>query len=148
MGYADAAELAGELNVLLEAERAGARVAARIVAESTDAELKALARVVHADEVKWCRALFGALVDLQAEPSLKVGDFFDKAMAIEGVEARLAFVNRGQGWVVRKLRGLVPRVRDNALHDVLREMLRAHEVNIASANEALARRAAPANPRP
>jgi hypothetical protein len=33
MGFADAAELAPELNILLEAERAGARVAARIAAD-------------------------------------------------------------------------------------------------------------------
>ncbi len=148
MGFAPAAELVAELNVLLEAERAGARVAARIAADAPDRELKALAKVIHADEVRWCRALFGALGDLKAEPSTKVGDFFDKAMAIDGVEARLAFVNRGQGWVVRKLRTLVPRIRDPALHDVLGEMLRAHEVNIASANEALERRAAPAGSPP
>jgi nitronate monooxygenase len=143
MGFADAAELTTELNILLEAERAGARVAARIVADAPDAELKTLAKVIHADEVKWCRALFGALTDLKAAPSTKVGAFFDSAMAIDGVEARLAFVNRGQGWVVRKLRTLVPRTRDPALHGVLSEMLRAHELNIASANEALTRRAAP-----
>lgn len=148
MGFVPAAELAAELNVLLEAERAGARVAARIAADAPDAELKALAKVIHADEVKWCRALFGALGDLKAKPSPKVGDFFDKAMAIDGVEARLAFVNRGQGWVVRKLRALVPRIRDAALHEVLGEMLRAHEVNIASANEALERRAGPASSPP
>jgi nitronate monooxygenase len=143
MGFADAAELASELNILLEAERAGARVAARIAADAPDAELKALARVIHADEVKWCRALFRALTELTVEPSKNVGAFYENAMAIEGIEARLAFVNRGQGWVVRKLRALVPRIRDAALHGVLAEMLRAHEVNIASANEALARRAAP-----
>lgn len=143
MGFADPAELLAELNILLEAERAGARVAARIAADAPDAELKALAKVIHADEVRWCRALFDALTELKAEPSTKVGAFYDNAMAIEGVEARLAFVNRGQGWVVRKLRALVPRIRDPALHGVLGEMLRAHEVNIASANEALERRAAP-----
>ena len=143
MGFADAAELTAELNILLEAERAGARVAARIAADASDAGLKALARVIHADEVKWCRALFGALSDLKAEPSKTVGDFYDNAMAIEGVEARLAFVNRGQGWVVRRLRALVPRLRDARLHGVLGEMLRAHELNIASANQALARRVPP-----
>jgi nitronate monooxygenase len=143
MGFADEAELVAELNILLEAERAGARVAARIAADAPDAELKALAKVIHADEVRWCRALFGALSDLKADPSKKVGAFYHKAMAIEGVEARLAFVNRGQIWVVRKLRALVPRVRDPALHDVLGEMLRAHEENIASANQTLARRIPP-----
>ena len=101
--------------------------------------------MIHADEVKWCRALFGALVDLQAEPSLKVGDFYDKAMAIEGVEARLAFVNRGQGWVVRKLRALVPRVRDTALHGVLGRDAAGARGEHRQREQALARRAAPAD---
>ena len=137
MGFADSAELAQTLNTLLEAERAGAQVAASLVAEAPDAEFKALAKVIHADEVRWCRALLRALSALQAQPSDKVGDFYGKAMAIPGIEARLAFVNRGQGWVVRKLRELLPRVRDDALHRTLLEMLAAHERNIESAHQAL-----------
>jgi hypothetical protein len=38
-------------------------------------------------------------------------------------------------WVVRKLRELLPRVRDNSLHADLSEMLRSHEANIALATE-------------
>jgi len=148
MGYAPADELAAELNILLEAERAGAWVAARMVAESRDPEMKALAQVIHADEVRWCKALFQALNGLGATPSAQVGDFYEKAMAIADLEARLAFVNRGQGWVVRKLRGLVPRVRDAALHDTLQQMLLAHERNIGSAAAALERRSAAMPPRP
>ena len=41
------------------------------------------------------------------------------------------------GWVVRKLRELLPRVRDDALHRTLLEMLAAHERNIESAEQAL-----------
>ncbi|MBL8556192.1 MAG: nitronate monooxygenase [Phenylobacterium sp.] len=144
MGFAPVDELVAELNVLLEAERAGARVAARIATETDDPELKALARVIHADEVRWCKALFQALLALGAEPSTRVGDFYGNAMAIAGVEARLAFVNRGQGWVARKLRTLGPRVRDAGLHATLREMLDAHVRNIDEANAALAARSASA----
>ena len=121
--FAERDELVGELNTLLEAERAGARVAARLVADAAEPDLRDLARVIHADEVRWCRELFAALVGLQAEPSLKVGGFYENAMAIKDVKARLAFVNRGQGWVVRKLRELLPRVRDDGLHATLRQML-------------------------
>lgn len=141
MGFAEPAELVATLNVLLEAERAGAQVAASLVAEAPDAEFKALAKMIRADEVRWCRALLGALSALDAQPSDKVGDFYGKAMAIPGLEARLAFVNRGQAWVVRKLRELLPRVRDDSLHKTLLEMLAAHERNIESAEQALTRRA-------
>lgn len=141
MGFAERDELIAELNVLLEAERAGARVGARLVDQAKpDAEYVALSEVIHDDEVKWCGVLFAALKDLGATPSETVGDFYEKTMAIEGFEDRIAFVNRGQGWVVRKLEKLLPRIRDDKLHAVLREMLDAHVINIASANDALARR--------
>ena len=60
-----------------------------------------------------------------------------KALAIEGLPERMAFLNRGQGWVVKKLREMLPKVRDDALHRDLAEMLQSHEVNIAGTNEAL-----------
>jgi nitronate monooxygenase len=138
-----AAELAEELNILLEAERAGARVGAKLTAEAPDAGFKALARVIHADEIRWCKVLFHALTELGAEPSDKVGDFYQAAMAIEGPEARLAFVNRGQGWVAKKLRTLVPRIQNPALRAELAEMLDAHVRNIDEANRALEARGAP-----
>ena len=51
-------------------------------------------------------------------------------MAISDVAERLAFLNRGQGWVVRKLERLLPRVRDDALHADLAAMLKSHQDNI------------------
>jgi Domain of unknown function (DUF6306) len=48
---------------------------------------------------------------------------------------RPAQSNPGQGWVVRKLRELLPRVHDNSLHADLSDMLRSHEANIALAAE-------------
>ena len=73
------------------------------------------------------------------EPSSKVGAFYDKAMAIADLGERITFLNRGQGWVVRKLREMLPRVRDNQLHTDLTEMLQSHEANIALATEVLDR---------
>ena len=53
-----------------------------------------------------------------------------KAMTIADPIERLVFLNRGQAWVVRKLEALLPRVRDDALHAALREMLDSHVENI------------------
>ena len=53
-----------ELTTLLEAERAGARVGASLIDEAPDAEYEALAKLIQADEVKWAKALFEALVEL------------------------------------------------------------------------------------
>ncbi len=138
---ADAAlDLAGELNTLLEAERAGARVGLALVAEAKTkaASWQDLAKVIHDDEVHWARALFEAVKALGAAPSDNVGDFYERAMAIEGFEARLAFVNRGQGWVARKLREILPGVTDADLRATLQAMLDAHVVNIDTTNAALA----------
>ena len=65
---------------------------------------------------------------------MKVGALYDKAMAIADLSERVAFLNRGQGWVVRKLREILPRVRDDRLHADFAEMLQSHEANIAPAN--------------
>jgi nitronate monooxygenase len=131
-------DLIVELNSLLEAERAGARVGASLVADAGSEAFVALAKTIQADEVKWARALFEAVAALGARPSDSVGDFAEKALAISSFEDRLAFTNRGQGWVVRKLRELVPRVGGGELHDMLQRMLDAHVENIAAANDALA----------
>jgi hypothetical protein len=66
-----------------------------------------------------------------------VGDFYGKAMAIQGLEARIAFTNRGQAWVARKLRELLPRIEETKIAETLQAMLDAHVVNIEVANAAL-----------
>jgi nitronate monooxygenase len=93
-------------------------------------------RTIQRDEARWCGMLLGHIKALGAEPSAKVGAFYGKAMAIADLTERITFLNRGQGWVVRKLREMLPRVRNDQLHADLSEMLRSHEANIALANEA------------
>src|ERR1700737_3442969 len=94
-----------------------------------------LMRAIEKDEARWCAMLAGHLRMLGQPPSSMLGAFYEKAVAISDLGERIAFLNRGQGWVVRKLRELLPRVRDNSLHSDLSEMLRSHEANIALAAE-------------
>ncbi|TCO83672.1 nitronate monooxygenase [Plasticicumulans lactativorans] len=122
--------LLARLDELLEAERAGARVALRMAAQAQDAVLKRAIELVHHDEAKWCAMLTRHIRRLQGTPSARTGAFYDKAMAIGDLHERLAFLNRGQGWVVRKLRELLTVVEDAALRDDLIGMLVAHEANI------------------
>lgn len=137
MGYADKTELVLFLNELLEAERAGARITLRTALAAGDEALAELMRKIHKDEARWCAMLLNHIKALGEAPSAKVGAFYGKALAIADLGARIAFINRGQGWVVRKLREMVPRIRDDALHADLAEMLHSHETNIALANDAL-----------
>lgn len=135
MGYAGKDELVAALNTLLEAERAGARVTLESAHAAGSGVLADLMTAVQHDEAHWCAMLLRHLKALGAEPSPNVGAFYDKAMAIGDLNERVAFLNRGQGWVARKLHEMLPRVRDAALNSDLADMLRSHEVNIARANE-------------
>ena len=132
MGFAPRDEILAALNELLEAERAGARVALSSRKDATGAEMLALIDTVRHDESRWCAMLSEQIVRLKGEPSPICGAFYGKAMAVADPVERLAFLNRGQAWVVRKLTALLPRVRDDVLHAALREMLVSHEVNIAA----------------
>jgi len=52
-------------------------------------------------------------------------------MALSDDKERLALINRGQDWVVRKLREALPRITDDKLAKDLSVMLTSHEDNIA-----------------
>ena len=135
MGFASKDELIAVLNELLEAERAGARVTSETSARIGDVAMRALVREIEADEARWCAMLNAAVQGLGGTPSRATGAFFDKAMAIKDIGERLSFLNRGQGWVVRKLNELLPRVRNARLGAALREMLVSHEANIAKVEQ-------------
>ncbi|MBO9379426.1 hypothetical protein GG804_21870 [Sphingomonas histidinilytica] len=138
MGYAAHDEIVAALNELLEAERAGARVALASAKTADDPRQSALMTMIRADEARWCAMLSRQLKRLDATPSRRTGAFHGKAMAIARPLERLAFLNRGQAWVVRKLEALLPRLRDEALHRDLRTMLDSHRANIAKAEDLLA----------
>jgi len=131
-------ELLSTLNELLEAERAGARVAMGLASEAPDPEWTRLAEGIRRDEVRWCGVLIRAIQSIDAMPSTRTGDFYLKAAAIEDIGDRVRFLNRGQGWVVRKLQALLPRLREGRMQSELAEMLAAHLQNIDLANAHLA----------
>jgi hypothetical protein len=135
MGYAGKDELIAFLNTLLEAERAGARVTLESAHAAGSGPIAELMRTIQQDEAHWCAMLARHIKAIGAIPSPTVGAFHGKAMAIQDLGERIIFLNRGQNWVVRKLREILPRVRDNALQTDLSEMLRSHEANIALAGE-------------
>lgn len=130
MGYAGREELLAALNELLEAERAGARVARRSQRDAVNPSMLDLIKDVRDDEARWCAMLTRQIVQMGGMPSQICGAFYERAMAISDVIDRLRFLNRGQSWVVRRLTALLPRVRDDDLHRDLRFMLDRHAVNI------------------
>lgn len=139
MGFAGEGDLIAFLNELLEAERAGARVTLETARAAESGTIAELMRTIQRDEARWCAMLARHIKALGAAPSPNVGAFYTKAMAIADLGERVTFLNLGQAWVVRKLREMLPRVRDNLLHTELTEMLRSHEANIALATEVATR---------
>lgn len=129
--------LLAELNTLLEAERAGARVALETGRALADARLAQLVEHVRQDEVRWCGMLLRAIRALDTTPTSQTGAFYGKAMAIADLEQRLVFLNRGQAWVVRKLKELLQRPLPDPLRADLSAMLAAHESNIGLVQDAL-----------
>jgi hypothetical protein len=128
----EAAELAAFLNVLLESERAGARVLARWCHEAgPDAGVGAdTLAAVRDDEARFCAGLSEHLKRLGNEPSHATGRFYDKAMTLAAWPERLRFLDKGQSWVAREIRDKLPRIEDAALAAFLRDMLERHEHNL------------------
>jgi hypothetical protein len=132
MGQSQPVELIATLNELLEAERAGTRVALATRKQATNQRVADFMLGIERDEARWCGMLKTQVERLGGIASETCGAFYEKAMAIPDPIERLSFLNRGQGWVVRKLKELTPRVDDAALRDALDDMEKSHVENIAA----------------
>ncbi len=132
MQQPDTAILIQFLNTLLEAERAGAKAATLFHREYAGGPAEQLIEQVRKDEAWCCGMLSGWISRLGGTPSERTGDFLEKVMAKPGLEARLSFLNRGQGWVVDRLEEMVPRLDPGELREDLQRMLDAHHHNIGA----------------
>lgn len=126
-----AEELVELLNVLLEAERAGARVLAAFLNDyERDTPAWRQLSAVQRDEAKNCVILIDLIRRVNGAPSAVTGDFLGKALAVEGKVARLQFLNRGQRWVARKISEALPRLEQDFVRDALFAMHESHLLNI------------------
>jgi nitronate monooxygenase len=125
-------EFAALLNLLLECERAGARLLAAYLEELPPGAgaLDAL-RDVQRDEARNCAVLIHHLLAAGATPSPNTGDFYRKGLSIHGLGERLEFLNRGQAWVARRIGEALPRIEPSPARAALQEMYDSHLANIA-----------------
>jgi len=124
-------ELIGLLNVLLEAERAGAKVVAAFLDDyERDTPAWRQLAAVQRDEAKNCAILIDLIRRVNGTPSAATGDFMGKALAVEGRVARLQFLNRGQKWVARKINESLPNLEQDYVRGALFAMQESHLLNI------------------
>lgn len=124
-------ELGALLNLLLEAERAGAKLLAAYLDElSPKSPAWTRLRAVHTDEARNCSVLIHHLLQAEVPPSAGTGDFYQKGLAIRFWQERLQFLNRGQRWVAKRIAEALPRLAPGEARDALQEMHRSHLVNI------------------
>ena len=118
------------LNELLEAERAGVDTLSRLFPEARSPEMQKLFENVRDDEAWSCAGLVRSIKTMGGIISEKKGDFAEKVMREPTLAARLRFLNRGQGWVVKRLDGLLGETLPASVGVFLEEMKTRHITNI------------------
>jgi hypothetical protein len=144
LGYSSREEVLALLNKLLEAERAGAQGAREMSALADNSQVRTALRDVSRDEARFCAMLFGHITRLGETPSRQTGGFREKLAALPALDDRLELLNRGQGWVVHKLREAVPKIAEDPLRADLEEMLAAHQRNIERCTQLIEPSSSPA----
>jgi hypothetical protein len=131
-------ELGRLLNLLLEAERAGARLLAAYLNELPPgtAEWVGL-HAVQRDEARNCAVLIHCLLKAEVTPSMATGEFYRKGLELKDWRERLQFLNRGQGWVARRIAEALPRIAPSTTRSALQEMHESHLANIARCEQLL-----------
>jgi len=132
-GFADAAEIRALLTELLAAERAGARgIAELCLPDCPRAHHEALAALAR-DEGRCCSMLLRQLRRHGGGVDTAPGAFLSRLGAAPDHHARLALLDRGQAWVVRRLDAALPRIGDADLRADLRWMRALHVENLVHA---------------
>jgi nitronate monooxygenase len=130
LGYMSRVEVLALLDQLLEGERAGARGVGEMSGQAPSVEARTALREIARDEARFCAMLIRHIARLGGTPSRLTGAFHKKLAAVEALDERLDLLNRGQGWVARRLREAIPGIADDLLRADLQEMLAVHLRNI------------------
>lgn len=131
-------EYGGFLNLLLECERAGAKLLAAYCDElPAGSELHARLHRVQRDEARNCSVLIHLLLEAGVEPSTAVGGFYQKGLQVRSWPKRLEFLNRGQLWVAERIAAELPRIEKAGRRRPLEAMHQSHLVNVRMCEEQL-----------
>ena len=124
--------LVDRLNELLEAERAGVETLTLLWLEARPPETRKLFEEVRDGEAWSCAGLVRSIRQLGGVMSDGTGDFAKKVMSEPSLAGRLCLLNRGQGWVVKRLDGLLGEPLPATVREFLEEMKARHVANIGA----------------
>jgi nitronate monooxygenase len=126
------AELDDFLNRMLEAERAGARALVVFMDDwpRNGAEWKSLRRI-HEDEAHNCALIGEQLKRRGRDYSHATGEFYPKAVAVNGAKERIAFLARGLRWAIREFDQALPRIADPGVRTLFEGMGERHRRSAA-----------------
>ncbi len=125
------------LNALLEAERAGVGTATHLLKNYPSKELDAQYKQLKKDEAWSCAGLYKSILREGGEPSMKVGAFVDKVIALETLKEKLVLLNKGQAWVARKIDEAMAYSIQPETEAFLKEMKVKHHTNIGEMDKYL-----------
>ena len=117
---------------MLEAERAGAKALVVFMDEhARNGEAWKVLRAVQADETHNC-ALIGRLLEQSGTPySHATGEFYDKAVAMQGPKQRIEFLVKGLRWAVKRFDEALPGL-DPDSRKIFEKMRDSHLRSIAA----------------
>jgi nitronate monooxygenase len=117
---------------MLEAERAGAKaLVVYLDSFSRNSEAWKTLRAIQADEAHNC-ALIGKLLEKTGTPySHATGEFYDKAVAVQGRKEQIEYLVRGLKWAVRKFEEALPGLSAHE-QEVFTKMRDSHLRSIAA----------------
>ena len=127
----DAAQTDGFLNRMLEAERAGARALVVFMDDFPrhSGEWRIL-RKVHEDEAHNCALIGEQLKRRGRDYSHATGEFYAKAVTVQGARERIGFLVRGLKWAIREFEQALPRIDDPEVRRLFEGMRERHRRSV------------------
>jgi nitronate monooxygenase len=126
-------QLDGFLNRMLEAERAGAKALVVFMDDFPrhSSEWQML-RKVHDDEAHNCALIGEQLRRRGCDYSHATGEFYAKAVAVQGALARVRFLVKGLRWAIREFEQALPKIGDAEVRKLFEGMRERHSRSAAA----------------
>src|SRR5262245_22675816 len=125
---------------MLEAERAGAKALVVFMNDwPRNGEAWKVLRKIHEDEAHNCALIGEQLKKLGRDYSHATGEFYAKAVAVEGKRQRIEYLVRGLKWAVKEFDQALPGLSDPGVKALFQQMRERHLRSIAAC-EAVAKK--------